>query len=199
MTMITDITSAWQELKDRVSKCTKCPLHETRHNTVFGEGPVNCRCVIIGEAPGEEEDLSGRPFVGRAGQLLTGILEKGGNIPRDSVYIMNVVKCRPPNNRNPKLDEIAKCSEHLDAQLVLLHPDIIVTMGNVATQTLLARSTTGISALRGKWFDFRGVKIFPMFHPSYLLRTENDKSETGPKYLTWQDVKELKAAIDNLP
>ena len=198
MTMSIDIESAWQELRERVRKCTKCGLCETRHNTVFGEGPVNSRCVIIGEAPGEDEDLSGRPFVGRAGQLLTNILEKGGGIPRDSVYIMNVVKCRPPKNRNPKIDEIRACNEHLEAQLALLHPDIIVPMGNVATQALLAGSSGGISSMRGKWIDRRGVKIFPMFHPSFLLRTEHNKSENGPKYLTWQDVQELKAALDKL-
>ena len=195
--MSIDIDSAWQELRERVKHCTKCPLCKTRHNTVFGEGPVNAKCVIIGEGPGEEEDMSGRPFVGRAGQLLTDILEKGGRIPRESVYIMNVVKCRPPGNRNPMLDEIRKCSEHFEAQLALLHPDIIVTMGNIATQSLTGLKT-GITSMRGKWLNHRGVRIFPMYHPSYLLRTEGDKSESGPKYLTWKDIQELKAELDRL-
>ena len=197
MTMRIDIDSAWQELRERVRRCKKCVLCRTRHNTVFGEGPVNCRCVIIGEAPGEEEDLSGRPFVGRAGQLLTDILEKGGNIPRSSVYIMNVVKCRPPNNRNPGIDEILACNEHLEAQLVLLHPDIIVTMGNIATQTITGLKN-GITSMRGKWISHRGIKVFPMFHPSYLLRKEGDRSESGPKHLTWNDIRELKSALDKL-
>ena len=197
MTMSIDIDEAWQELRERVRSCTKCGLCRTRHNTVFGEGPVNCRCVIIGEAPGEEEDLSGRPFVGRAGQLLTDILEKGGKIPRDSVYIMNVVKCRPPNNRNPNIDEILQCNEHLEAQLALLHPDIIVTMGNVATQSVTGIKN-GITSMRGKWLRNRGVKIFPMFHPSFLLRSEHNTSTESPKYLTWLDIQELKKALDNL-
>ena len=195
--MSIDIDSAWQELRERVKHCTKCGLCRTRHNTVFGEGPVNSRCVIIGEGPGEEEDLSGRPFVGRAGQLLTDILEKGGKIPRASVYIMNVVKCRPPNNRTPSIEEITSCSEHLEAQLALLHPDIIVTMGNVATQSVTSLKN-GITSMRGKWIDRRGVKIFPMFHPSFLLRSENKTSTDSPKYLTWLDIQELKRALDNL-
>ena len=193
-----DINSAWDELRERVRTCRKCGLCETRHNTVFGEGPVNnCRCVIIGEAPGEEEDKSGRPFVGRAGKLLTEILEKGAGIPRESVYIMNVLKCRPPENRNPNLKEMVSCSEHLEAQLVLLHPDIVVTMGGVSTQFLLGL-TSGITKLRGKWHKWRGIRLLPMFHPSYLLRTESDRSKTGPKYLTWMDVKALKAELDKL-
>ncbi len=197
MTMITDINEAWHELQERVKHCTKCPLCRNRHNTVFGEGPVNCRCVIIGEAPGEDEDNTGRPFVGRAGQLLTSILEKGGGIPRNSVYIMNVLKCRPPHNRTPTLAEITSCSEHLEAQLALLHPDIIVPMGNVAVQAVTGLSN-GITSIRGKWLEHRGVKIFPMFHPSYLLRNADNTSETSPKFLTWDDIRALKAALDNL-
>ena len=201
MTMITDIDSAWQELREKVERCTKCGLCKTRHNTVFGEGPRNCRCVIIGEAPGEDEDKEGRPFVGRAGQLLTNILEKGGGIPRDSVYIMNVLKCRPPDkiktNRPPTDNEKIACSEYLEAQLALLHPDIVVTMGNTPTQWLM-KTKEGITNLRGKWLKWRGIWLFPMFHPSYLLRNESNTSETGPKYLTWLDVKELKAKLDSL-
>ena len=196
--MITDINSAWEELRERVKSCRKCRLCETRTNTVFGEGPVqNCRCVIIGEAPGEDEDKSGRPFVGAAGQLLTGILENGGHIPRDSVYIMNVLKCRPPENRDPTPVEMAACSEHLEAQLALLHPDIVVTMGNISTKWL-TKTKRGITSLRGRWQEWRGIDLLPMLHPSYLLRTESDKSKTGPKYLTWQDVQSLKAKLDSL-
>ena len=197
MTMSIYINEAWSELRERVRHCTKCGLCKTRHNTVFGEGPISSRCVIIGEAPGGDEDYEGRPFVGKAGQLLTDILEKGGGIPRGSVYIMNVLKCRPPNNRNPELEEILQCKEYLEAQLALLHPDIIVTMGNIATQTITGLNS-GITSLRGKWFKHRGIRIFPMFHPSYLLRNSADVSEKGPKFLTWQDIKELKKALDNL-
>ena len=128
---------------------------------------------------------------------MTNILERGGGIPRDSLYIMNVVKCRPPKNRDPSRDEILKCREHMDAQLALIHPDIIVTMGNIAFHSI-THVSTGITSMRGKWINHRGIKIFPMFHPSYLLRNEGDTSETGPKYLTWIDVRELKAALDRL-
>ena len=201
MTMITDINQAWQELRERVEHCTKCGLCKTRHNTVFGEGPINSRCVIIGEAPGQEEDKEGKPFVGRAGKLLTDILEKGGNISRNSVYIMNVLKCRPPDpiktNRPPTEREKQNCSEYLEAQLALLHPDIVVTMGNTPTQWLM-KTQEGIKTLRGKWHSWRGILLFPMFHPSYLLRNESDTSTNGPKYLTWLDVKALKSKLDSL-
>ena len=200
--MSIDINTAWEELRARVATCTKCALCATRKNTVFGEGPVqNCRCVIIGEAPGEDEDKEGRPFVGKAGQLLTGILENGGKIPRDSVYIMNVLKCRPPDpettNRKPSPEEMAACNEHLEAQLALLHPDIVVTMGATSTQWLM-KTKQGITSLRGKWQKWRGIDLLPMFHPSYLLRTERDKSETGPKFLTWKDVEALAAKLKSL-
>ena len=192
-----DITTAWAELKRKVSDCMKCGLCKTRHNTVFGEGPeVNCRVVLIGEGPGADEDASGRPFVGKAGQLLTSILQDGGKIPRESLYITNVVKCRPPENRNPTHDEAQECREFLEAQLLLLHPDIVVTLGNVPTQFLL-NTKQGISSLRGQWINWRGIKLFPMFHPSYLLRNDS-RAEGSPKYLTWQDVKALKSEIDKL-
>ena len=195
--MSIDVTTAWDELKRRVSECRKCGLCETRTNTVFGEGPVNdCRVVIVGEGPGADEDATGRPFVGKAGQLLTGILENGGGIPRSSLYIANTVKCRPPENRNPSRDEIWACIEHLEAQLLLLHPDVVVTLGNIPTQALL-RTNQGITNLRGQWIDWRGIKLFPMFHPSYLLRNDS-RAKGSPKDLTWQDVKSLKAKIDEL-
>ncbi len=191
-----DINTAWDELKERVAACKKCGLCETRNNTVFGDGNINSRVVIIGEAPGEEEDATGLPFVGKAGQLLTAILEKGGSIPRKSVYIANVVKCRPPDNRNPNLQEVSACREYLDAQLLLLRPMIVVTLGNVPTQAIL-RTSTGITSLRGRWFDWRGVKVFPMFHPSYLLRNDS-RAKGSPKDLTYQDVKALKKKIDEI-
>ncbi len=192
-----DINTAWDELKRRVSECQKCGLCKKRHNTVFGEGPeINCRVVVVGEGPGADEDALGRPFVGKAGQLLTGILENGGRIPRESLYITNIVKCRPPENRNPTNEESAACSEYLEAQLLLLHPDIVVTLGNIPTQWLL-KTSQGITSLRGQWIEWRGIKLFPMFHPSYLLRNDS-RSKGSPKDLTWQDVKLLKSKIDEL-
>ena len=193
---MTDIKTAWEELHRRIASCTKCELCKTRINTVPGEGPIDTRVVIVGEGPGQEEDESGRPFVGKAGRLLTDILEKGGDIRRNSLYITNTVKCRPPENRNPKPEEISACRDFLEAQLLLIHPDIVVTMGNVPTQALL-NTKNGITSLRGQWIDWRGIKLFPMFHPSYLLRNES-KAVGSPRYLMWQDVRELKAKIDEL-
>ena len=195
--MDAEINNAWDELKRKVAECHKCGLCEKRHNTVFGEGPVeNCRVVIVGEGPGADEDAIGRPFVGKAGALLTSILENGGGIKRDTLYITNVVKCRPPENRNPSREEAAACNEFLEAQLLLLHPEIVVTLGNVPTQWLL-KTTQGITAIRGQWIDWRGIKLFPMFHPSYLLRNES-RAKGSPKDLTWHDIRALKAKIDSL-
>lgn len=195
--MTIDINTAWDELKRRVSECKKCGLCKKRNKTVLGEGPTeNCRVVVIGEGPGADEDATGRPFIGKAGLLLTSILENGGKIPRETLYITNIVKCRPPENRNPTREEAEACSEYLEAQLLLLHPDIVVTLGNVPTQFLL-KTSTGITNLRGQWIEWRGVRLFPMFHPSFLLRNDS-KAEGSPKYLTWQDVKALKAEIDKL-
>jgi uracil-DNA glycosylase family 4 len=152
--------------------------------------------MLIGEAPGEVEDQTGRPFVGPAGQLLTKILESAG-IPREEVYITNVVKCRPPGNRVPTKEEMAACWEWLAAQIALVNPKIIITLGNTPTHWLLGRSE-GINELRGRFFLWKGgIEVFPMFHPSYLLR--NPSSEKGsPKYLTWQDIKAVKARILSL-
>jgi len=192
-----NINSAWQELREKVGNCQKCGLCQTRHNIVFGEGPVeNCKVMIVGEAPGEDEDLSGRPFVGKAGQLLTNILEKGGGISRSSLYVANTIKCRPPDNRNPNRNELIACSDYLEAQILLLKPKIIVTLGNVSTKWLL-KTEQGITTLRGQWFEWRGIKLFPMFHPSYLLRDQSS-AKNSPRYLTWIDVRALKAKIDEL-
>ena len=192
-----NINSAWEELQERVKNCTKCDLCKTRNNTVFGEGPVeNCKVMIIGEAPGGDEDIEGKPFVGKAGQLLTDILEKGGNISRQSIYIANILKCRPPENRDPKPEEMMACNEYIEAQLLLLHPKIVVTMGNIPTKWLL-KTKQGITTLRGQWFNWRGIKLFPMFHPSYLLRNPI-RTPGGPKDLTWKDIRELKSKIDEL-
>ena len=191
--MSIDINSAWNELKQKVSNCRKCGLCNTRKNTVFGEGPINCKCVIIGEGPGADEDEQGKPFVGKAGQLLTNILQNGGGIPRHTVYIMNVVKCHPlgdtSTNRPPNQDEIEACKEYLEAQLALLHPEIVVTMGNTPTQYFFGKDSR-ITQMRGQWLNKRGIIFFPMFHPSYLLRNLSN-AENSPRYLTWRDVQAL--------
>ena len=187
--------AAWEELRGRVAACRRCGLCETRTNTVFGQGAVRTPIVMVGEGPGADEDAQGLAFVGRAGQLLTKILSAAG-IDRESVFITNVVKCRPPNNRTPTQEEMLKCGDFLEAQLLLLRPRILVCLGNTPLKWLL-RTSEGITALRGRWFDWRGVRLFPMFHPSYLLR--NDSRQKGsPKDLTWQDVQNLKARLDEI-
>lgn len=170
-------------------------LLELSDNLVFGEGNPDAQLVFIGEAPGEDEDLQGRPFVGRAGQLLDKILASV-NIRRDEVYITNIVKYRPPGNRNPKPEEVAASEPLLLRQLELLRPQLIATLGNVPTQHFL-KTAEGITKTRGKWFEWRDIRILPLFHPAYLLR--NPSREHGsPKWLMWQDMKLLKEALDNL-
>ncbi|CAN5520275.1 uracil-DNA glycosylase [soil metagenome] len=182
-------------LEREASTCTRCPLHETRTHIVFGEGDEDAQLMIVGEGPGEEEDLTGRPFVGRSGRLLDKVLESGG-IARNDVYIANMVKSRPPGNRNPKPEEIAACEPWLIGQIQLIRPQIIVTLGNVPTQHFV-KTKDGITKTRGKWFEWHGIRVFPMFHPSYLLRNSS-RDKGSPKWLMWQDVKELKAALDAL-
>ena len=192
--MSRDINSAWDELRKKVDNCRKCPLHWARNHTVFGEGPKeNCRCVVIGEGPGETEDEKGQPFIGESGQLLTKIFSDCG-IPRETVYITNMVKCRPPKNRDPEKEEMKACNEYLEAQLLLLHPDIVVTVGKVATQQLFDTDKS-ISSMRGQWLNWRGINFFPIFHPSYLLRSGGG---SNPVKLTYRDIQALKAALDRL-
>lgn len=168
-------------IEAELAGCTRCKLCEKRTNIVFGDGNPNADLVFVGEAPGEQEDLSGKPFIGRAGQLLTKMIEAMG-LKREDVFICNVVKCRPPNNRNPEPDEIEACSPFLVRQLEAMNAKTIVTLGKFAAQTLL-KTETPISQLRGKVFDFRGTKLVPTFHPAYLLRNPSAKKET------WEDLK----------
>ncbi len=181
-------------IEERIAQCTSCPLSFQRTNTVPGEGNIYSPIMFVGEGPGEEEDKQGRPFVGRAGQLLTKIIESV-NLKREDVYITNVVKCRPPNNRVPKPEEISACSHFLLAQIEIINPRIIIPLGSTAAGFFLPDAGS-ISTIRGKEFDWiGGIKIFPMFHPSYLLR--NPSNEPGsPKYLTWQDIKYVRKKYD---
>jgi DNA polymerase len=170
-------------------------LAELSDHLVFGEGAPDADLMIVGEAPGEDEDLSGRPFVGRAGQLLDKVLASV-EIERDDVYVTNLVKHRPPGNRNPRPEEIAASAPLLLEQIRLVRPQLIVPLGNVPTQWFLD-TKEGITKLRGRWADWHGVRVLPMYHPAYLLR--NPTRETGgPKWLTWQDMRLLKAALDQL-
>ena len=163
-----------------LGECTRCKLHKCRTNIVFGTGNERAKLVFVGEAPGEDEDLKGEPFVGKAGQLLTKMIEAMG-LQRSEVYICNTVKCRPPNNRNPEPDELAACEPFLKGQLAALDPEVIVTLGKFAAQALL-RLDTPISRLRGTWHKYEGISLMPTFHPAYLLRSPGEKGKV------WNDL-----------
>lgn len=186
----------WEALQHSATACTRCRLCEGRHHVAFGEGDPRSAVMFVGEGPGEQEDLSGRPFVGRAGQLLDKILEAAG-IARQSVYIANMVKCRPPGNRNPQLDEIQTCYPFLQRQIALVAPKIIVVLGNVPAQFFL-KTKQGITKTRGQFYPWKdGIELFPMYHPSYLLRNAS-RQPGSPKHQTWQDIQTLKARMDAL-
>lgn len=165
-----------------IGDCQRCQLCGGRTNLVFGVGDPQADLMFVGEGPGRDEDLQGEPFVGRAGQLLTEIIQKGMKLRRQDVYIANVVKCRPPNNRNPEPAEIKQCMPFLIRQIELIKPRVIVALGTFAAQTLLDVRTP-ITRMRGDWHTYRGVKVMPTFHPAYLLRNPADKK------LVWADIK----------
>jgi DNA polymerase len=150
---------------------------------VFGEGSPSSRLVFVGEGPGRDEDLQGRPFVGRAGMLLTKIIQAMG-LERKDVYITNIVKCRPPGNRNPEPDEISECLPYLEEQIEIIGPEVICTLGNVATQTLTGMRS-GITSMRGRFYDYRGVRLMPTFHPAACLR------RAATKRYVWEDIKKI--------
>jgi DNA polymerase len=193
----------YEELENIYKKCLdchKCDLGKTRTNIVFSDGIPNPKLMLIGEAPGFYEDKQGKPFVGKAGQLLDKIFECVGLSRQKDIYICNTVKCRPPENRNPELQEKEACWEYLKAQIDIIKPKIILLCGNVAVQSILG-NVGGITKIRGKWFDgdekVYNAKLMPIFHPSYLLR--NDSREKGsPKWLMWQDIKEVRKKYDEL-
>lgn len=180
--------------------CEKCSLCKTRHHIVFSDGKPNSKLMLIGEAPGYNEDMQGKPFVGKAGQLLDKIFASVGLTRKEHVYICNTIKCRPPENRNPLPEEKEACREYLKAQIDIIRPQIILLCGNVAVQSILG-NVGGITRIRGKWFEGNDfvhyAKLMPIFHPSYLLR--NDSREKGsPKWLMWQDIKEIKRVYDSI-
>ena len=173
-----------EELRAEIGDCRRCKLCSGRTNLVFGVGNPRAKLMFVGEGPGRDEDLQGEPFVGRAGQLLTDIITKGIGLRREDVYIANVVKCRPPDNRNPEPEEVAACEPFLKKQIDLIGPEIIVALGKFAVQTLL-QSKIPITKLRGKWHSYHGIKLMPTFHPAYLLRNPADKK------LVWEDIKKV--------
>jgi uracil-DNA glycosylase len=171
--------------------CTRCKLHRSRTKIVFGVGNRTAELVFVGEGPGRDEDEQGEPFVGRAGKLLTQMIE-AMSLRREDVYICNVVKCRPPENRLPEKDEVATCSPFLVRQLAAIQPKVICCLGSCAAQTLL-QTTQGISRFRGEWFDFRGAKLIATYHPAYLLRNPNAKGEV------WKDLQKVMAQLGLQP
>ena len=181
---------SWETLMRDVADCQRCTLCETRTHTAFGEGDIHADILFVGEGPGREEDLQGRPFVGPAGQLLDRMLAATG-FRREDVYIANVVKCRPPNNRNPQDDEAEQCLPYLRAQYALIRPKIVVCLGSVATKHLYDRDAR-ITRVRGKWLQKGGVWFLPTYHPAALLRDESKKSEA------WQDMQALLAKYTEL-
>ena len=175
------------ELAALAHDCTQCRLAGTRTNVVFGVGNPNADLMFIGEAPGRDEDMKGEPFVGRAGQLLTDII-KAMKLSRDDVYIANVIKCRPPENRNPEPDELDACRPFIKRQVELIKPKVIVTLGRFGLQSLTEKAY-GITAVRGTWLDYNGVKVMPTYHPAYLLRNPAAKKDV------WADMKKVMAEL----
>ena len=175
------------KVREDLGECARCKLHKTRNKIVFGDGSAKAQLVFVGEGPGADEDAQGLPFVGRAGKLLTQMIEAMG-LQRSDVYICNVVKCRPPGNRQPEPDEVEKCSPFLFRQLDVLQPKVIVCLGATAAQTLL-QTNRGISHFRGQWMDFRGYKMLATYHPAYLLRNPAAKGDV------WKDLQKVMAEL----
>ncbi len=181
-------TEIWQQLEQSVSECTRCELHTSRTQTVFGVGNPHADLLIIGEAPGRDEDLQGEPFVGRAGQLLNAMLAAIG-FQREQVYIANILKCRPPNNRDPKPEEAELCNPWLQQQIELIQPKVIVAIGRIAAHNLL-NTDQSVGAMRGRLHSYAGIPLVVSYHPAYLLRKPVEKRKS------WQDLKRVKSLLN---
>ncbi|MEO0814736.1 MAG: uracil-DNA glycosylase [Myxococcota bacterium] len=179
-----------EQVREVLGDCTRCGLHRGRSNLVFGVGDAQARLMFVGEGPGRDEDLQGEPFVGRAGQLLTRMIAAMG-LRRADVYIANIVKCRPPRNRDPEPEEVEACEPFLKAQIRAIQPEVLVTLGKYAAQTLL-QVQTPISRMRGQWRSYEGIAVMPTFHPAYLLRNPAEKRPV------WEDLQEVMKRL-NLP
>ena len=181
-----DKKSQLDALKKLIGKCDMCPeLANYRKNIVFGAGNPNADVLFVGEAPGRDEDVQGMPFVGRSGRLLTDIIEKGMNIKREDVYIANILKCRPPNNRDPLPQEEINCTPFLDKQIEIIKPKVIITLGRYAAQYLL-KTTVAIGKLRGNFHDYKGIPVMPTYHPAYLIRNYSKDN----RLRVWNDIKQ---------
>ncbi|MEW6001762.1 MAG: uracil-DNA glycosylase [Nitrospirota bacterium] len=182
--------AALKALREESGDCTRCKLSKGRTNIVFGEGDPEARLMFVGEAPGREEDLQGRPFVGEAGMLLTRLIEKMG-FKREEVYIANIVKCRPPMNRDPEKDEIEICRGFVEKQIEIINPAAIMSLGRISVQALIGYTGLKITSIRGNFFDYKGIPLMPTFHPAYLLRNPKDK------WLTWSDAQKVLEKLKN--
>ncbi len=178
-----------EQIRADLGDCCRCGLAESRTQLVFGVGNPCARLMLVGEAPGREEDRQGEPFVGEAGRLLDKILHAMG-LQRSDVYISNVLKCRPPNNRDPRPDEVATCEAFLIRQIAAINPQVIIGLGRFAVHSLL-KTQTPISRLRGEWQDYHGIPLMPTYHPAYLLRNPEGKRDV------WEDMKEVMRRLDN--
>ena len=186
-----------ESIAAEILNCEKCELCKTRNKTVPGVGNVKARLVLIGEAPGADEDASGTPFVGRAGQHLDRILKAAG-FDRNEVFICNILKCRPPGNRNPTLEEMLCCTPFLQRQLRLIKPELIACLGNVAIKYVIGSDTPGITRIHGEWFkSIFGIETMAMYHPSYLIRSDS-REKGSPNWQMWQDIQKLKKRYDEL-
>ena len=179
----------FEQIHAEIGNCTRCPLHQERTHVVHTEGNRKARLMFVGEAPGADEDAQARPFVGRAGQLLTKIIEAIG-LKREEVLIGNVNRCRPPQNRAPTTEEAATCKPYLLREIAVVQPEVIVVLGNTAMKNLLD-TREGITRLRGRFQDYKGIKVMPTFHPAYLLRDPSKKRET------WEDLKKVRDYLDS--
>ena len=188
--------SSLKKLNSECVECVSCNLSKTRKNVVVGKGNESAQVVIIGEGPGEQEDITGLPFVGRAGKMLDTALSSVDIDPLEDCYITNIVKCRPPNNRKPSAAESEACMPWLNEQINLLKPKIIILAGSTAVQSFLGINEP-ISKIRGQWIEKDNIKYMPIFHPSYLLRNPS-KNKGKPKWLTWQDLKKVKKELNSI-
>lgn len=179
-----DKKNVLEALREEIGDCKRCGLSHKRTTIVFGEGDPAARLMFIGEAPGREEDIQGKPFVGDAGMVLTRLINKMG-FQREDVYIANIVKCRPPMNRDPEIDEMEKCRGFLERQIEILQPEVIMSLGRISAMTLTGDMKLKITAIRGKFFFYKGIPVMPTFHPAYLIRNPKDK------WLTWNDAQKV--------
>ena len=182
---------SYHSLEEQILSCQMCSLGKGRKNAVPGEGNLEAELMFVGEAPGRDEDIQGRPFVGKAGQLLSKIIN-AMHFKREEVYITNIVKCRPPENRTPHVDEIEKCKAYLLSQIEMIQPRVIVSLGKVASDFFI-HSRLGMTALRGDFSDYGGIRVMPTFHPSYLIRNEHNKIL---KKMVWEDMQKVMAFLD---